>query len=74
MPDEEDLIGFVTTGEYNLAEGKAVALGSVGVREFIEGARRDKVTDEKGVKEGRWCVVRNAGEKMGRLARWDLVG
>ncbi|KAM3066743.1 Ribonucleases P/MRP protein subunit pop1 [Clarireedia jacksonii] len=74
VPDEEDLIGFVTTGEYNLAQGKAVALGSVGVRGLVEGVRRDRDIDRKGEKKGRWCIVRNAGERTGRLARWDLVG
>ncbi|PQE07199.1 popld domain-containing protein [Rutstroemia sp. NJR-2017a BVV2] len=73
VPDEDDLIGFVTTGEYNLAEGKAVALGSVGVKGLVEGVRRDRDTDGKEGKEGRWCIVRNVGEKVGRLARWDLV-
>ncbi|KUJ23443.1 uncharacterized protein LY89DRAFT_713899 [Mollisia scopiformis] len=29
VPNEEDLIGFVTTGEFNLAEGKGVAVGSI---------------------------------------------
>lgn len=68
VPDEEDLIGFVMTGEFNLAEGKGVAVGSVVVEKILEGLRRDG----KG-KEGRLCIVRNAGEKMGRLARWEVV-
>ncbi|KAK0112934.1 hypothetical protein ONS95_014652 [Cadophora gregata] len=68
VPDEEDLIGFVTTGEFNLAEGKGVAVGSVVVEKVLEGLRRDG----KG-KDGRFCIVRNAGEKMGRLARWEVV-
>ena len=68
MPDEEDLIGFVMTGEFNLAEGKGVAVGSVVVEKILEGLRRDG----KG-KEGRLCIVRNAGEKMGRLASWEIV-
>ncbi|EKD14619.1 uncharacterized protein L3040_000142 [Drepanopeziza brunnea f. sp. 'multigermtubi'] len=68
VPDEEDLIGFVTTGEFNLAEGKGVAVGSVVVQRVLEGLKRDKKS-----KEGRLCIVRNAGEKMGRLARWEPV-
>ncbi|KAH9224726.1 ribonucleases P/MRP protein subunit POP1-domain-containing protein [Leptodontidium sp. 2 PMI_412] len=68
VPDEEDLIGFVTTGEFNLAEGKGVAVGSVVVEKVLEGLRRDG----KG-KDGRLCIVRNSGEKMGRLARWEVV-
>lgn len=70
VPDEEDLIGFVTTGEFNLAEGKGVAIGTVFVAKTVESLRRENKQEVKG---GRWCVVRNAGEKVGRLARWDLV-
>lgn len=57
----------MTTGEFNLAEGKGVAVGSVFVERVLEGVRRGKG------KEGRLCVVRNAGEKMGRLARWEVI-
>ena len=68
VPNEEDLIGFVTTGEFNLAEGKGVAIGTVFVAKAVEGLRRE---NKKEVKGGRWCVVRNAGKEIGRLARWD---
>ncbi|PBP18522.1 POPLD domain-containing protein [Diplocarpon rosae] len=67
VPEEEDLIGFVTTGEFNLAEGKGVAVGSVLVARVLTGLARD------GKKEGRLCIVRNAGEEIGRLARWEAV-
>jgi ribonuclease P/MRP protein subunit POP1 len=70
VPNEEDLVGFVTTGEFNLAEGKGVAVGSVFVTKVIEGLRRD---GKKGAKDGRLCIVRNSGEKIGRLARWEAV-
>lgn len=69
VPDEEDLIGFVTTGEFNLAEGKGVGVGTVVVRKALEGVRWAK----KGDGAGRVCIVRNAGEKIGRLARWEVV-
>ncbi|TVY49934.1 Ribonucleases P/MRP protein subunit [Lachnellula occidentalis] len=69
VPGEEDLIGFVTTGEFNLAEGKGVAVGTLAVAKLFEGLRRDR----KVSKEGRLCIVRNAGEKIGRLARWEAV-
>jgi ribonuclease P/MRP protein subunit POP1 len=67
VPDEEDLIGFVTTGEFNLAEGKGVAVGSVVVSKVLEGL------DIKKRGERMLCVVRNAGETVGRLARWEVV-
>jgi ribonuclease P/MRP protein subunit POP1 len=69
VPDEEDLIGFVTTGEFNLAEGKGVAIGNVLVRKVLEGLRGGKKSD----RSSRLCIVRNAGEKIGRLARWEVV-
>lgn len=70
VPDEEDLVGFVSTGEFNLAEGKGVAVGTVFVSKIIESFRRDGM---KGGKDGKLCIVRNAGEKIGRLARWEAV-
>lgn len=69
VPDEEDLIGFVTTGEFNLAEGKGIAMGSVVVAKVLE-SLRGTVRGDKG---GRLCVVRNSGERVGRLARWEVV-
>jgi ribonuclease P/MRP protein subunit POP1 len=70
VPGEEDLIGFVTTGEFNLAEGKGTAFGSLMVGKSIEGLRRDK---KMGSHVGRLCIVRNAGENTGRLAKWEPV-
>lgn len=67
VPNGEDLIGFVTTGEYNLAEGKGIAVGCVFAAEII------KVLRSAGLKEGKLCIVRNAGEIVGRLARWEVV-
>ncbi|KAA8569324.1 hypothetical protein MFRU_004g01440 [Monilinia fructicola] len=67
VPDEEYLIGFVTTGEYNLAEGKGIAIGTVVAAKILKGLRSG------GLKEGRLCIVRNAGETTGRLASWDVV-
>ena len=70
LPGEEDLIGFVTTGEFNLAEGKGVAMGTFVVARAIEGVRREK---KAGDKAGKLCIVRNSGESIGRLARWEAV-
>jgi len=62
-PDEEDLIGFVTTGNFNLGEGRATGLGCVVLSKVVEGDE-----EERGI-----CVVREAGQSLGRLARWELV-
>lgn len=67
VPGEEDLIGYVTKGEFCLAQGQAVAIGSVSAERALEALQTG------GEKEGRICVVRNAGEEVGWVARWDIV-
>ncbi|KAJ4356141.1 Ribonucleases P/MRP protein subunit pop1 [Didymosphaeria variabile] len=69
VPDEEDLIGFVTTGNYNLAEGMPTAVANLVVHRVMEELEEGKGMD----KEGRICIVRGAGETIGRLAAWELV-
>lgn len=61
-PDEDDLIGFVTTGNFNLGEGQGTGVGAILLKKVMgDGA------------ESRLCIVRNAGTGVGRLAQWDLV-
>lgn len=67
VPGEEDLIGYVTKGEFCLTQGQAMAIGSISVERALEALRTG------GEKEGRVCVVRNAGEEVGWVARWDVV-
>ena len=69
VPNEEDLIGYVTTGNFNLAEGRGTAVGSVVVERVLE--RRNGVAGLG--REERMCVVRNAGEGVGRLGFWEVV-
>ena len=76
-PDANDLIGFVTTGSYNLANGKGMAIGSVWVQRVLEGWREEEVMDDARVekqkqRERYLCIVRNAGEGIGRLASWEV--
>lgn len=66
-PDEQDLIGFVTAGAFSLSEGKGTAIGSISAEKALETLR------ETGAQEGRLCVVRNVGESVGWLARWELA-
>ena len=61
-PGVEDLVGFVTTGNFNLAEGLGTGIGSLLVERVMEGGE-----------QGRLCMVRNAGMDVGRLARWEIV-
>ncbi|KAK3298435.1 ribonucleases P/MRP protein subunit POP1-domain-containing protein [Chaetomium fimeti] len=66
-PDTEDLLGFVTTGAFSLSEGRGTAIGSISAAKALESVA------EAGTKEGKLCIVRNAGENVGWLARWELV-
>lgn len=66
VPDKEDLIGFVTAGNYNLGEGRVTGVGNVVLKKLVEG-----MGEEKG--KERLCIVRNAGETVGRLAKWEIV-
>lgn len=67
VPNEEDLIGYVTKGEFSLAEGKAIAIASISVERALEALKLGASG------EGRVCIVRNAGEAIGWVARWDAI-
>ncbi|KAM0722777.1 hypothetical protein Q7P37_002219 [Cladosporium fusiforme] len=62
-PAEEDLIGFVTSGNYDLGAGRGGAVGCL-----VSG--RVEVGSEG--EEARLCIVRDAGLGVGRLARWEV--
>jgi ribonuclease P/MRP protein subunit POP1 len=64
-PGEEDLIGFVTSGNYDLGAGKGMGVGCVVL------GKVDLNLEGKG-EEARLCVVRSAGVGMGRLGRWEV--
>jgi ribonuclease P/MRP protein subunit POP1 len=67
VPDEVDLIGFVTTGNYNLAEGMPTAVANLAVHRVLSlvGAHGISSSD-------RVCIVRQAGSTIGRLATWEV--
>ena len=65
VPGEDDLIGFVTTGNYNLGEGRGTAIGCVALARVIG--------EVKSGGKGGLCIVREAGMGVGRIARWRLV-
>ncbi|KAJ9155250.1 Ribonucleases P/MRP protein subunit POP1 [Pleurostoma richardsiae] len=79
VPGEADLLGFVTTGTFSLAEGKGSAVGCVSAERALEALRRaGGAGPTAGVgggsgREGRICVVRNAGENVGWVARWEVI-
>jgi ribonuclease P/MRP protein subunit POP1 len=67
VPDEQDLIGYVTTGNYNLAEGMPTAIGNIALHRV---SKDDKV----GVGgDARVCIIREAGRTIGRLATWEAI-
>lgn len=74
-PGEEDLIGFVTTGNFNLSEGRATAVGCVAlIRVWQEGVGYGLVGGGGGGGEKRrLCIVRDSGQNVGRLARWEFM-
>ncbi|KXH31690.1 POPLD domain-containing protein [Colletotrichum simmondsii] len=69
VPDESDLLGFVTTGSYCLAEGRGTAIGCLSAEKAAEAVR----DGGGGGREGTLCIVRNAGESVGWIARWEVV-
>ncbi|KAL8696640.1 MAG: hypothetical protein Q9201_007559 [Fulgogasparrea decipioides] len=104
VPDAQDLVGFVTTGNFDLGQGKASAIGCIAITKVAHQQQQrpyeplkadasgatDSVTTDgenemmrrsmEGLEKKlgkktvqRLCIVREAGQSVGRLARWDLV-
>ena len=67
VPDEKDLIGYVTTGNYNLAEGMPTAIGNVALHRVAKDGKIGLGGD------ARVCIIREAGRTIGRLATWEVV-
>ncbi|KAG6993983.1 ribonucleases P/MRP protein subunit POP1 [Physcia stellaris] len=83
-PPEEDLIGFVTTGNFDLGRGRGAAVGNLVITRILEnsdaGHERKETGEDKGEvktrtfkREDHLCIVRNAGQNVGRLARWEFI-
>ncbi|KAL0937558.1 ribonuclease p complex subunit [Colletotrichum truncatum] len=51
VPNEEDLIGFVTTGSYSLSEGRATAIGCLSAERAAEALREGRKSGE-----GNLCI------------------
>ncbi|KAI9891920.1 MAG: hypothetical protein M1814_002305 [Vezdaea aestivalis] len=64
VPGEEDLIGFITRGGYSLTSGVGHGIGSISV---------DKIILLTNLKERQLCIVREAGQVVGRLAKWETT-
>lgn len=79
IPQEEDLLGFVTSGNFNLAAGKGTGIGAILVNRIISHRTLDESSvpsTDKDHQEGRLmniCIIRAAGESVGRLGRWEVA-
>ena len=67
VPDEVDLMGFVTTGNYNLAEGMPTAIANLALHRVRLGP------NDGGSPNDNLCIVREPGRTIGRLARWEMI-
>lgn len=86
IPPEADLIGFITSGNYNLAEGKGTGIGSILLSKVFpdasvvpEGQASHGVdlppgrSTSNNPREKKSCIVRSAGERVGRVGVWEFV-
>lgn len=67
-PGEKDLLGFVTTGNMSLLEGMGRAVGALCWS-------RVELEEERWILEKearRFCIVRDVGNDIGRLAKWEV--
>lgn len=66
------MIGFVTSGNFNLKEGRGTGIAALSFprvfNELISPAGRGGKEALKKI-----CVVRDVGEQVGRLARWEVI-
>ena len=67
-PGEPDLIGFVTSGNQSLSEGRCRAIGALSWPKVEE--EEERWREEK--QFARWCIIRDVGNDIGRLAKWEL--
>ena len=68
VPQASELVGFLTSGDFNLAQGKGTGIGCIAWARIVNEAKRKKEGTLHGL-----CIVRNAGHRIGRLARWETI-
>jgi ribonuclease P/MRP protein subunit POP1 len=69
-PGEQDLLGFVTTGNVSLSEGRGKAVGAFSWDKAL--SEEERWADCKEFR--RLCIVRDVGTNVGRLAKWEING
>ncbi|KAF9886238.1 hypothetical protein FE257_011851 [Aspergillus nanangensis] len=72
LPPADDVIGFVTTGNYNLSEGQGTGIGSILLSKVVNQKRTNPKSKGK-IPEKHMCIIRTAGERVGRLGYWELA-
>ena len=73
VPNERDLVGFVTTGNFNLADGKGTCVGSILFEKVRNVPEECGLSQDAFAKHRQLCIVRESGQGSCRLARWDLI-
>ncbi|CCH41826.1 Ribonucleases P/MRP protein subunit [Wickerhamomyces ciferrii] len=66
VPTSKNLIGFITSGSYNLSRGLNTGVG------YIDATYLKKVTSGQ-KQQKKYCVIRNVGTDFGRLASWESI-
>ncbi|KAI1500614.1 ribonucleases P/MRP protein subunit POP1-domain-containing protein [Biscogniauxia marginata] len=69
-PGEEDLIGFITSGSFSLRDGRGEGIGSLSAEKAM---KELKIYEKANNPAARLCIVRNAGQNIGWLAKWELI-
>ena len=67
-PGEKDLLGFVTTGNMSLSEGRGRAVGALSWARLE--TEEERWAEKKAFR--RWCIVRDVGDDIARLAKWEV--
>lgn len=88
IPGRDDLIGFLTSGALRFLTSKGAGIGHVSAQKLVEAilagdsntANIEGHTGEPATttripisRDARLCIVRNAGERVGHLARWTPI-
>ncbi|CAK7240237.1 MAG: Ribonucleases P/MRP protein subunit pop1 [Sporothrix thermara] len=84
IPGRDDLMGFLTSGAHRLQSGKGFGIGHVSAQKLVEAIvaagssdadhdEKEKANAARLSREARFCIIRNAGERVGHLARWTPI-
>ena len=81
LPGRDDLVGFVTSGAQRFQSGRGFGIGHVSAQKLVVSilaadTEAERKPDSKQVlihPDARLCIMRNAGEEVGHLARWTPI-